>query len=363
MKTASHSLRCAVACGIIPILVPTISAAPIIDKFNDPSAWGKAFKFDSKSDISIENGRLTYTSATTGEAGAAIPRNGPLLPTNRNWTIQVDAHIDPFKLTKEGQFVDVFLGIGKTGDWEDNHVVFEFCRGKWGAEPDDYDIGDDVTIRGRKLPGLFNRNGLTSPNVSLRMDFSAGKQAITYLFDGNGAAGGYKWVKQATMIVDGGKHDLKMTSKDTFTILLVGSSEFQKVGKGQAWLDNLRISVGNTVSLAVQQPAGSDLTSGVSRKSFGTHPVDGSGLTRTFTLRNDGVEPLTDLNIATDGSNAADFKASPPAATTLAPGEATTFRVTFKPTAIGTRAATIRVNSNNKDERPFAINLSGMGAE
>ena len=28
---------------------------------------------------------------------------------------------------------------------------------------------------------------------------------------------------------------------DTFTVFLAASSEFQKVGKGQGWLDNLRI--------------------------------------------------------------------------------------------------------------------------
>ena len=363
MKTASHSFRFAVAGGIISLLLPTVTAATIIDKFNDPSAWGKAFRFDAKSDISIGNGRLVYTSATAKEAGAAIPRNGPLLPTTKNWSIQVDAHIDPFKLTKDGQFVDVFLGIGKTGDWENNHVIFEFCRGKWGPEPDDYDIGDDVTVRGRELPGLFNREGLASPNVSLRMDFSAAKQTITYLFDGNGAAGGYQWVKEATMAVDSGRYDLKMTSKDTFTILLIGSSEFQKVGKGQAWLDNLRITVGNASNLAVQQPAGSDLTAGESRKSFGTHPISGRGITRTFTLRNDGAEPITRLAITTDGPNAADFIASSPTSTTLAPGEATTFKITFKPSASGTRSAAIQIRSNDKDESPFAIKLSGMGVQ
>lgn len=362
MKTASHSFRFAVAGGIISLL-QTVTAATIIDKFNDPSAWGDVFKFDAKSDIFVGNGRLNYTSSTTREAGAVIFRRSPLLPTNKDWSIQVDAHIDPFKLTKQNQFSDLFLGIGKTDDWRNTNVKFEFCRGKWGPEPDDYDIQDNMDVNGRDMPNLFVKEGLDSPNVSLRMDFSAAKQTITYLFDGDGPAGGYQWVKQGTMVVDGGRYDLKMTSKDTFTIMLVGSSERQKVAKSQAWLDNLRITVGNASNLAVQQPAGSDLTAGESRKSFGTHPVGGSGLTRTFTLRNDGAEALTGIRINTDGTNAADFKASLPAATTLAPGETTTFKITFKPSASGTRSASVHIRSNDQDESPFAIKLSGMGVE
>lgn len=363
MKTASHSFRFAVAGGIFSLLLPAVTAATIIDKFNDPSAWRDVFKFDAKSDISVGNGRLNYTSATTREAGAVIFRRSPLLPTNKNWSIQVDAHIDPFKLTKQNQFTDLFLGVGKTDDWRNTNVKFEFCRGKWGQEPDDYDIQDDMDVNGRDMPKLFGMEGLDSPNVSLRMDFSAAKQTITYLFDGDGPAGGYQWVKQGTMVVDGGKYDLKMTSKDTFTIMLVGSSERQKVAKSQAWLDNLRITVGNTSNLAVQQPAGSDLTAGVSRKSFGTRPIGGSGITRTFTLRNDGAEPLAGIAVSTDGTNAADFIASSPTSTTLAPGEATTFKVTFKPTAAGTRKAAIRIGCDEKDAKPFDIKLSGMGVD
>ena len=130
-------------------------------------------------------------------------------------------------------------------------------------------------------------------------------------------------------------------------------------------MDNLRVTVGKTAAsaLAVQQPAGSDLTAGVSRKSFGTRPVGGEGLTRTFTLRNDGPEPLTGLTIASAGKNSADFKATPPAAAALAPGETTTFKVTFQPTVTGTRSAAIHISGGDRDQTPFDIKLTGMGVK
>jgi hypothetical protein len=362
MKTSPQIPRLFLA-GTVHLLAPALYAATITDKFNDPSKWGKPIVVQGDAKMSVSGGRMNYSSGTA-DSGTGLPRKGPLLPTTKDWSIQADAHIHPFKLTKKDQYADVFMAVGKTGDLFNTNVMFEFCRGKWGAGPGAYEIGAGVSVDGSDLPKLFSVDGLSSPDVSLRMEFSAAEKTITCLFDGNGAAGGYQWVKQGTAKVSSGRYNLKMTSKDTITVFLAASSEFQKVNKGQAWLDNLRITIGNASysALVVQQPAGSNLTTGVSRKSFGTRPVGGSGLTRTFTLRNDGPELLTGLAVTTDGPHAADFKATPPA-TTLAPGESTTCKVTFTPTATGTRNAAIHIKSNDADENPFDIAVSGTGVK
>jgi uncharacterized delta-60 repeat protein len=115
--------------------------------------------------------------------------------------------------------------------------------------------------------------------------------------------------------------------------------------------------------IAVEQPAGTNLTDGVSSVSFGVGLVGNPGTTRTFTVRNDGVADLTGLAIAKSGAHAADFTVDTNAmSTTVAPAGTTTFTVTFVPTVIGARTASIQITNNDSDENPFDITLTGTAA-
>jgi hypothetical protein len=115
--------------------------------------------------------------------------------------------------------------------------------------------------------------------------------------------------------------------------------------------------------IAVQQPAGSDLTDGTAKKSFGTVKVGKSGAAKTFTVKNTGSANLTKLAIKVSGAGKNDFAVSALGKTSLAAGASTTFKVTFKPTAKGARKADIQVASNDPDENPFNIKLVGEGAK
>lgn len=114
--------------------------------------------------------------------------------------------------------------------------------------------------------------------------------------------------------------------------------------------------------IALEQPAGKGLTDAVGRKSFGLVKVGKSGKARIFTIRNKGTAKLTGLAITKNGANAKDFIVTSPVKSTLAPNTSTTFRVTFKPRARGTRNAAIQIRSNDVDENPFDIKLTGTGA-
>lgn len=115
--------------------------------------------------------------------------------------------------------------------------------------------------------------------------------------------------------------------------------------------------------IAVQQPAGTDLTDGTAKKSFGTVAVGGNGKSKTFTIKNTGKAKLTGLSIKKSGPNKGDFDVSDPVKNSLAKGASTTFKVTFKPSAKGTRNAAIAIASNDPDEDPFNIKLSGEGVK
>jgi hypothetical protein len=110
--------------------------------------------------------------------------------------------------------------------------------------------------------------------------------------------------------------------------------------------------------ITVEQPAGTGLTDGASTVAFGAVTL-GMPVTRTFTVRNDGVLDLTGLAVTLQGS--ADFITGGLAVASLAPNESATFDVTFTPSAAGVRTAVLRVPSNDANENPFDISLSGSG--
>jgi Lamin Tail Domain/Abnormal spindle-like microcephaly-assoc'd, ASPM-SPD-2-Hydin len=119
----------------------------------------------------------------------------------------------------------------------------------------------------------------------------------------------------------------------------------------------------NAPEIAVQQPVGSELVDGTAKKSFGTVKVGKSSTAKTFTIRNTGKANLTGLALTKAGKHAKDYIITAPAKTLLTPGTSTTFKVTFKPTAKGTRNAVIRLKSNDANENPFDISLTGAAVK
>ena len=88
----------------------------------------------------------------------------------------------------------------------------------------------------------------------------------------------------------------------------------------------------------------------------------GKSLLQAFTIQNTG--PLDDLsNFYWDfaGPEAGDFILDRLGTSALAPNATAKFSVAFSPKAVGVRVATLRIYSNDPDENPFEINLSGTG--
>lgn len=108
--------------------------------------------------------------------------------------------------------------------------------------------------------------------------------------------------------------------------------------------------------IAVEQPAGTNLTAGTATVNFGVVLV-GANKTLTFTVRNTGLHNLTGLGIGWDGANAAEFSASAPTSP-VAAGSSTTFTVTVTPGLAGAKAAELLLSSNDANENPFKINLA-----
>lgn len=95
---------------------------------------------------------------------------------------------------------------------------------------------------------------------------------------------------------------------------------------------------------------------------FGTTDV-GNPITRTFAVVNEGTADLTLDTFTVVGTNPGDFTVDTTNTTSpLAPGENTTFQITFNPTTTGTREAQVRFTHNSAAVfSPFLFNLGGVG--
>lgn len=146
----------------------------------------------------------------------------------------------------------------------------------------------------------------------------------------------------------------------------VGNYEVSIVGVGSVSL-NGTFTFGTAAvpgpEISLQQPVGTNLTDGSSKKNFGPVKVGQASAAKTFTIKNTGNAKLTGLAISKSGKNAPDFTVTPLAKTTLAPGASMTFKSTFKPKTKGAKTAVIKIKSNDKDESVFDISVTGSGVK
>ncbi len=130
------------------------------------------------------------------------------------------------------------------------------------------------------------------------------------------------------------------------------------------FMQSLQITIpseGFAPEIDVENPGGTALTDGTGSQGLGKVIVGKSSSATKFTIRNSGTANLTGLAITKAGTHAADFLITQPASTTVSPGGSTTFTVKFKPGAAGARTCSIRIASNDADENPFDITLTGTG--
>lgn len=224
----------------IPFVAMNLCAASITDAFTDGASWNAPFAEAGKN-LVVTNGRMNFTSSTIAGGGGGIARTAPSLTTTQDWSIKVDVHVNPFVITNEDHGVSVFLGVGKTSDWLGTHVLLGFDRDWW--DPNYYGVNDDVQVNGASVPGFFNVNLLPSADATLRLDYNAGNQTITYYCDSDGSAGGGGWTTLGTTNIASGTYNLQLSPTDTLSVILAGWSEGHVVTNGQAYFDNLEITI------------------------------------------------------------------------------------------------------------------------
>ena len=113
----------------------------------------------------------------------------------------------------------------------------------------------------------------------------------------------------------------------------------------------------NTAHVFFQPAAGVAPTS----LAFGDQAVNTPANTKTVLLSNTGGGPLGITSIGVTGTNAADFSQVNPCGSVLAGGTSCFITVTFQPTDLGTRSASLTITSNDPTNPTLTVALSGNG--
>ncbi|MCF7923465.1 MAG: choice-of-anchor D domain-containing protein, partial [Candidatus Marinimicrobia bacterium] len=98
---------------------------------------------------------------------------------------------------------------------------------------------------------------------------------------------------------------------------------------------------------------------------FGSKDILTATKTNTFYIKNIGSGVLTLSGVPLvllNGVHAGDFLVNTqPAASSIAPGDSLSFTITFNPTAVGLRTASISIANDDDDENPFNFSIQGTG--
>ncbi|MEI6676371.1 MAG: choice-of-anchor D domain-containing protein [Verrucomicrobiota bacterium] len=127
----------------------------------------------------------------------------------------------------------------------------------------------------------------------------------------------------------------------------------------QQWFNAIASVPPSAPAISVALPSNNPLTSDSSSINFGS-VLTGAQTTLVFTVKNTGMVILSSIKPSKDGTNAGDYVIATTPATSMNAGGSSTFRVTFLPTAAGTRVATLHIASNASIS-PFNIALIGTG--
>ena len=284
-------------------------------------------------------GSLSTTSLTSGGSTTFTVTFAPGATVTRNAIIRVAS----------SDFDENPFDIAVTGSGIAPEIAIEQPAGTNLSDGTSTTAFGNVAVAGSVTQTYTVRNVGTAPLTGLALskagtntaDFTLGTLAVTTLNPGENTTFDVTFIPTAigarSAIVRVASND---ADENPFDINLAGT--------------------GLAAEIAVEQPVGTNLLDGGSR-SFGSVLL-GTSASLSFTIRNSGNIDLTGLTITKDGTHADDFTlTASPTAPVSGPGGSTTFTVQFTPSALGTRSAAIHIASNDADENPFDILLSGTG--
>lgn len=109
---------------------------------------------------------------------------------------------------------------------------------------------------------------------------------------------------------------------------------------------------------------GSTVTSLDNHTNFGNANVTSGTRIRNFYIMNTGGDDLgIALPVVISGIHASDFSVTAVPDATIVPGNGTLLQITFEPSALGLREATVTINNNVPAKNPYSFAISGVGID
>lgn len=331
--------------GFNATIVGNVSSREIIvHNGGNTELWGLSLRLGGTHAADFELDALGKETLVPGESVALQIRFKPAVTGTRNATVEVfsnDRSQNPFS----------FGLAGRGNPPLAPEIDIEQPAGQ--ALPDGGSRAFAPTLVGKssKLTFTVKNTGkaeLAQPafilNGADKEDFT-----VTIAPDSSIPAGGQAFFTVEFSPIQGGIHSaqLRVVSND---------------GNENPYDINLTGKATVAPEINIEQPALNGLIDGKAKKSFGTAKVGGKETVKTFTIRNTGSAILRDLVVTKGGRHAKDFVITPPDRSRLVPGATTRFKIAFKPKAMGTRYAAIHIKSNDANESPFDIKITGVGA-
>lgn len=138
--------------------------------------------------------------------------------------------------------------------------------------------------------------------------------------------------------------------------------------EAKGWIVTIQTISGpdiNVIGNGVTITDGDLVPSEIDLTDFGNVNIASGNINHNFIIQNYGTDTLKLLSspnyISIQGDNPLDFMLTKMPSNVIAPGSYTDFNLTFNPTAIGLRTATVSILNNDQDKSPFDFNIQGTG--
>nr|WP_321237364.1 choice-of-anchor D domain-containing protein [uncultured Psychroserpens sp.] len=150
------------------------------------------------------------------------------------------------------------------------------------------------------------------------------------------------------------------------TIILRFRGETTNAYRSDMAIDNISLTANLSPEINIQGNATTivdgDTTPDVTDDTdFGSiNTVSGTNI-NTFTIQNIGTASLSVGTLTISGTNASDFTVTTSPAASVASSGNTTFDITFDPSGVGLRTASVSIVNGDGDENPYNFDIQGTG--
>lgn len=252
----------------------------------------------------------------------------------------------------DGNFWGTYYGFYNPGAHEYNFggvfkitTTGDFTTYPYNASQGAFPSGTLVQGPDGNFYGTTNRTGDSPDNGTLFKMTPSGDYTFLYKFGHEQETG--KWPSG---------HPILTPDNKMMGVTNTGGSNYG----GTLWTFDLTSFLNAPSDILVKNHAGSEVATG-STYAFGSIPV-GTPVTRTFTIRNDGISALNITSVSVTGGNSSEFAVNTTGMdSSLGGTEETTFTVTATAGAASARATTLRIISDDEDEATFSIPLTATG--